>query len=316
MQMKASKPSIMLPSRLNLIQDSNLSDHELFFLRYLHQEKQDVTSPVGVTVVLQHLWNEYGLTFSNTCLLYGALVHSCQSYYRQSTKLPPLFSKGLTCRDQIYYAFVSQFQTTLMMAIQKDEITECHLFAIMLAIAIPHDREFEMTHTRGFMAVLRSLSTKRRNPKTAILSARRMTYLYNYTLSLVRLWNYDRGLGESECHPLLWEMHLLNEDLSIPMIVPDIRATVGLPARYWHQSGGDPCWIALVLNLSQEKATLFICFQRMYHPHSFCDNNQDAPRRVIKSLASVTQRLHEVFNLLSVQKLLRCVSSSRTELEF
>lgn len=309
MKTKTAHARAILPARLNLIQDSHLSDQEIFFLRYLHQGYRNLTY-CDENVILQHLWNAYGYIFSDRCLLYAALAYSCQFYYWKSPKSFQISSMALKLRDQTYSEFVSRFQRALMNAIQKDEITECHLFAIWLILYNSfYDRQFVATHIRGFLTVLRYISTYRQEPETAARGVRRLPYLHHLALSFIWVFEFEDALQVSDRLPLLWEIHQVKEEVSVPRTVPDVRATRGLPAQYWLQTRGDPLWWALMGNLRYEKISLFICFQRMCHPHYFGDDDHEARRRLVGSLASLKYRLEEIFCMLSVQKLLSCVHS-------
>ena len=151
--------------------------------------------------------------------------------------------------DEIYWRFISQFQTHLLKAIGKQTISECHLFAIFLFIFFHRpfeDPDFRIAHERGFITVLKTVIKASQHPDHAIRSTCKLPYLYNYILSLRRreelCWMSLKPLT-MERISIAWQQYLIAEMLTIPVQVSDPRAAGGLPARYWGETGRDPEWI-------------------------------------------------------------------------
>ena len=272
----------------------------MFFLRYLHWEHYGKLHQC-VSVILQHLWSVYGSTFVDKCLLYSALAFSFRCYPRSQLKF----------RSGLYLTFISRFQASLLTAIRRNEISECHLFAIFLVVEAADnsdDLNFVKEHQQGFLSVLKRVMEIAQNQDPDIRRSCRLYYLYNYALSLLRrmelLWVHPSPI---ERLSLLWKMHMAAEKLPLPEHVPDIRAAMGFPARYWRRVGEEPGWQSLMWNLIDERGTLYICFQRLFVPH-FCENRTDESQLVARSVASVKERLAELLDLPSVKDLFRCVS--------
>lgn len=198
-----------------------------------------------------------------------------------------------------------------MTAIRKNEISECHLFAIFFFVeAVDNSDGLHMVkgHQHGFLSVLKHVMTIAQNEDPDVRRSCRLPYLYNYALSLLRrmelLWVHPSLM---ERLSLLWEMHLASEELPLPDHVPDIRAAMGLPARYWRSIGEEPEWQSHLWNLIDERGTLYICFQRLFSPH-YWGSSDDASQQVADSVGSVKQRLGELLDLPSAKDLFRCVS--------
>jgi len=140
-----------LRSPLSIINDVNITDQELFYLRGLHRLDYDSSHSATITVILQHLWYSYGLVFTDNALLNATLA-----YATRRLKGSPEHKS-----DDVFN-FRSRLHKSLMAAIHRDEITECHLFANCLAMAScpMDDIESISIYTRGFFDTLKHMERK------------------------------------------------------------------------------------------------------------------------------------------------------------
>jgi hypothetical protein len=107
--------------------------------------------PVTVFIVLQNLFNVYGPSFgesrSDRTLLYAALHFKLRFSGLMTAHAPDEEVTQLVLR--------SKFNHSLMAAIQKDQLTERHLFAIYLVLnSFIGDENLESTHKMGFVSLL------------------------------------------------------------------------------------------------------------------------------------------------------------------
>jgi hypothetical protein len=106
--------------------DSELPDRELFLVRRLYNRHYSTRISSCVGELLQNLWSAYGSVFANKTLLYAALAFEC---YWDGHSTEAWSPHG----NYEYYLFKSRFHQSLMDAIQKGDISECHFFALFLA---------------------------------------------------------------------------------------------------------------------------------------------------------------------------------------
>jgi hypothetical protein len=241
-------------------------------------------------VIFQHLFNEYGFTFTDKTLLYAALAHSCNSV-------------GINYQaDVIYWEYISRFQKSLLSAIQKEAISECHLFAIFLVlISRPrHERNFEIFHKQGFATILRRLVAENENPNAVIQGgAPKLTFLWHY--SLTYLCRIELGILHHVPRKLVWELHDAFEELRLPAILPDNRITKDFPPLFWEENIRCPDWPSLLCSLLNDKAILRVCLERVLRA------NAGEPRtwsKVTQSMTFIKRRLVAMGNLPCVQNLL------------
>ena len=97
-------------------------------------------------VILQNIWNAYGLTFTDGTLLYSVLALVAQ------LKLMWVPSQQID-----HYTFVSQFHNNLLTAIKRIAISECHFFARIFEL-ISSKRCNRSIHAKGLVNVLRLLN--------------------------------------------------------------------------------------------------------------------------------------------------------------
>lgn len=96
-------------------------------------------------------------------------------------------------------------------------------------------------------------------------------------------------------------MCVIAERLPVPLHVSDIRAAMGLPARYWLQRREDPEWMSHVWSVQDENVMLFICFQRLscrYH----VGISDDEIQLIAQTVVSVRRRLTELSDFPSVKQ--------------
>jgi hypothetical protein len=246
-------PMSTMPFGVSLINDSNLSDKDLTSIRYLfhwHNHTGGYWGTEWLTVALQHLWSVYGFTFSaNKTLLYSLIAFS--HYHMHRCK-----------RDFDFFTLVSRFQRSLIVAIDKHDISDGHLFAIFFALETQGgDHYHRFAHQRGFIEVLKKLTQDEGDHDKSLLF-----HLYPFILSYVRrmdhYYNFDDRSHERL--QLRYEMHTIAQNLPMPAIVLDTRTTVGLPLRFWRNKDLHPNWDALTFSLWDDMASLMVCFQQLF----------------------------------------------------
>lgn len=147
--------------------DSELSDRELYLLRRLYYEAR--TGDYDHCIILQNLWNVYGVTFANKTLLYSALVFSSQRFQGGTVEILTLISK---------------FNESLLNALQQNNISECHLFALLLFI--PNATFFwdmmsyHHCYMQGCIEILKFLCKKSQGSTVGSLD-----YLYHFGYSIL-----------------------------------------------------------------------------------------------------------------------------------
>lgn len=244
-----------LPFGVSLINDSTLSDKDLSSIRYLlhwHNHTGGYWGTEWLTVALQHLWGAYGFTFgSNKTLIYSLIAFS--HYHMNRCK-----------KDFDFFSLISRFQKSLICDIDKNSITDGHLFAIFFALE-PHsgDRHHEIAHRRGFITVLKTLIANRDRED---LGKSLLFHLYPFVLSYVRRMDHYNNFNDrsQERLQLRYEMHTVAQDLPLPANVLDTRALVGLPLRFWRNKELHPNWSALQYSLWDELASLMVCFRQLF----------------------------------------------------
>ena len=125
------------------------------------------------SVVVQNLWDVYGITFANDSLLYGALIWETgfESKYPDSRY-----------RLQKHLAFRSQFKESMMTIRDDEQISECHFFAHVLAIWGTSEVELRNVYINGLLTILGVLNRQydhgiRRQP---------LRHLYHFVLFFLR----------------------------------------------------------------------------------------------------------------------------------
>jgi hypothetical protein len=254
-------PFVSPPAEVVFFADANFSNNESTYIDTLFQKHGSSTDSTCASVILQHLWKEYGMVFADPTLMYSILAWGSSFDCR-------FVAPRQRLRD--HWTYKSIFLSNLGQAIVRDEINECHFFAVLFAVltsfyrisdnAERSLREFDLDneeltfHQKGLLRILQKLGEQRSQRVSPMNQP--LQYLYNYALSLVRLW-----ASEGSAASINYEMHLLAENTALPVSVPDARATFALPAKYWLSTGGTPTWQGLEWSISDDIRALFSCFQ-------------------------------------------------------
>jgi len=179
-------------------------------------------------VVLQHLSTVYGLTSSNQALLYATLC-AARCLYDETIECTP-WSKF-----EIDPYFMSRFLAALQDAIRKDEITECHLFAVgLIAELYRHpSREFWI-HFQGFMGILERL-LHRQEKATSLELERLSSPLYPSMLNrLAERFSFTRMTCVQEALFLRYKAFLTLGRMTVPSVgTTDERILSKIPIQFW-----------------------------------------------------------------------------------
>jgi len=286
----------LLPAQVSTIADCNLSDQDLFHLRYLHQKYWNVADLHDLKeVVLQSLFCEYGFTFPNKTLLYAALAYSRNQiaypeprFYRKT----PFYDDS----DVLYWQYVSLFTRNLFSSIRNGSISECHLFAIFLALTsrYVHERDFEVFHTQGFATVFKLLTTARQNAVSPIRASTKLAFLWHHMLKF--LCRFDLvNLGTTH-GSLVWKLH----DVSLEVASSAVSGLMDHKVDY-------ELWVKLVQLLVEEDAILHVCLERLGYESAV--ESWKSISKVTGAIASVKRRLAEMTKLPFVQELFCSVVS-------
>src|SRR5579859_623629 len=203
-----------LTSRVLLINDVNLSEAQLYYLRRLHQSHFDGHS--NYSIVLQNLWAEYGLVFADAALLNSVLAYD-------------LMYPETSAETQALHVLQGNVYRSLNNAIARNEITICHLFVIwFLYICSPIDSVERQSHRAGFVSMLEMLlpSLMERGKYGSRIQA--LCRFVAFRIRLRRAW--DSGGPNSR-------LHLIDESLPIPKTVPDTRLLRTFPIEEWDRHG-------------------------------------------------------------------------------
>ena len=286
-----------LPSSVSLVNDSSLSDKDLRGIRYLfhwHNYTGGYWGTGWLTIVLQHLWNAYGFTFAaNKTLLYSLIAFS--HYHMQQCK-----------KDFDFFLFVSRFQKSLISAIDKNDVSDGHLFAIFFALeTVLGDRNHQLAHQRGFVQVLKELLVSHGGQDHR---KSQLFHLYPFVLSYIRRMDHYYNFDDRRHEKLLlrYEMHRVAQLLPMPAFVQDTRVTVGLPLRFWKSKEFRPRWNDLEYSLWDDMASLKVCFQQL-----FCiDTSLQAKATrsgAMNSVQSIVQNFVSMLRWPQIAEILNCV---------
>ena len=208
------------------------------YLRWNYERHRDLKSYDRYEIIiLQHLWNVYGLTTPNQSLLYATLCVARRSYEGEIEQKP-------WTEIQIDPHFMSRFLAALQDAINKDEITECHLFAVGLIAKILYYNgrcDDYRIHFKGILDMLNCLldrQAKRRNFQSTNLS---LQWLYPFILTSLSIWPILHTNGSKtnssftqEDLFLGYKAFLALGRMEIPSIgTSDDRAPHLLPIKFW-----------------------------------------------------------------------------------
>jgi hypothetical protein len=243
----------------------------------------------------------YGLSFENKSMQYSILTWA--SSFDCQWVSP-------TSRVIQHFKFKEMFLQNMLRDLQQNNISECALFALLFAIlASFHEvrndgvREFvgnneELRfHQTAFLRILKTLNTD----KTQIVN-RPLQYLYNYALSLIRLW-----ASESADASLNYDMHLAAEGTPMPVSVKDRRATFALPAQFWLRERSPAPWQALEWSLSDDVRALHSCFQLMLVSNPEYQVEKIYNVKVATSIAYLRRKVADMRSLPAVSRIFQYV---------
>jgi hypothetical protein len=250
---------------MGVFRDTNLSDRDLNYLNALWRQYSNPGRQDCVSVVLQNLWSTYGFTFGDETLLYSILAWQSSFNLRYTSS-----------RDRVgdHLRYKKRFHQALIKSAQENTASEPHFFGALFAVlsgfheirdedAVLTTRKFngENGELRTFQLIM-LLILKKLNEMEAFEQepgSRKLQFLYNYVLSLVRLW-----ASESATAAINYDMHIVSEKIPMPKgQVNDKRATYALPAQYFLRLGLTPDWQGIEWSLSDDIRALFSCFQKM-----------------------------------------------------
>ena len=212
-----------------LIRDTNLTDEENMYLGWYYQRSVTRETFDFRVILLQHLWTVYGVTTPNQPLLYATLCVARHSYQA-------LAERKTGSEIQIHPHFMSRFLAGLRDALRKDEITECHLFAVGLITSVSWRLEQEFSiHFAGLIDMLNCLLYRRRRFQSQSLS---LPWLYPFMLhhlSALDLLFYPRaGMLYPESLLLTFKAFATLAQMEVPSVgSTDDRSLYWLPIKFW-----------------------------------------------------------------------------------
>jgi len=215
--------------QMSLIRDTNLTDEENMYLGWYYERFWAQKTFDFRSIVLQHLWTVCGLTTPNQSLLYATLCVTRHSYQE-------LVERKTGSEIQIDPHFMSRFLAGLRDAIRKDEITECHLFAVGLITSLSWRLEEEFNiHFTGFIDMLNCLLCRRRSFQSQSLS---LPWLYPFMLhhlsALALLLYPGEGMLYPESLLLTFKGFATLARMEIPSVgSTDDRSLYWLPIKFW-----------------------------------------------------------------------------------
>jgi hypothetical protein len=216
------------PVCFSLIQDSTLSESELSHLRTCLLRNSDEHALDCFSIIFQNLWSVYGLTFADRSLHYGALTWITGMAFRRNG----LEGWRSSTEEVEHYTFKSLFHSNMLAAIQKNTISESHLFALCGAIFGTSDKDARVVYTRGFLDVLQHLNED--YERGTGVHSQPLRYLYYFILSFIRRTmtaKYPRTLEMEN------ELHSAAKSLAPPSFIPDERVTHGQLANLYMPLG-------------------------------------------------------------------------------
>jgi hypothetical protein len=221
------------PVCFSLIRDSTLSESELSHLRTCFVRFSDEQASDPFSIILQNLWSVYGLTFTDRSLLYGTMTWITARGIRRWRNE----GRSSAAQEVEHYTFKSLSHSNMLEAIQKNTISESHLFALCWVFLGATDQEGRVVYIRGFLDVLRLLNEEYERGTGA--QNQPLRYLYDFVLSFIR-----RSVSAN--YPRTWQMenelYSAAKSLVPPSSIPDERVTHGQPANLrMHSHSGN--WI-------------------------------------------------------------------------
>lgn len=181
------------------IADSSLDEEELFYIRRMYSS---VNNDCWYSVVVQNLKSEYGSTFGDKVLLYGALIWE--------TGFQPNYVSQ-------HYTFKSQFHKSIA-ALDQKMVSEQHFFAHVFAIWGSSDPESKILYLAGLLIVLKNLNKQ----NDLGVGKQPLRYLYHFVLLFLR-----RHMDFRSPPNLERQLYFETEGLEKPCTIPDKRITHG-----------------------------------------------------------------------------------------
>lgn len=303
-QLGDQNTTIHLPSALALIVDSELTEQQNSYLRNLYNKHGSQALKTCTSVILQHLWDTYGAVFTDKPLLYAVMAWASSFDTNQIE---------LAARLRDHRELRAQLKRAIGEAVREGEISESLLFASFFAI-LTHFHEVKDDNVREFssdnpdltlylqvfLGFLRKLNLDRALNLNSTPS--HLQYLYNYVLSLIRLWASEG----TEPH-LNYLLTLAAENIPIPDNVPDNRATFALPARFWLNKSGSLNWQGLEWSVSDDIRALHSCFQMMINLDPTKKTYTSYSSQIAGSLGHLAQKVTDMRKLGSVAEIFRMV---------
>ena len=244
-------------------------------------------------MILQRLWRAYGFVLADKTLHYSVM----------------LLRKKVNMDRVDYCHFKSHFHRCMINVIRRNEISECHLFALYFAMVSCLNESQETNyselraHQHGFVQILKKLISK----KSVSRDSSPLRYLFAFVLSCVcRMSSYWEEREDISTN-LDYEMQLLAENISIPENVSDLRLNGQVAALYWRW-GGMPNWLGLEFSVRDDIRGLYGCFRKIFNSSKDQKHGDITIRQVAHSLWSIRQKSTEMQNLPCVSNLIHLVN--------
>jgi hypothetical protein len=274
---------------------SELSEKELSYFNDMYKSTCSAPRQDYLSIHL-HIWRAYNDTGSPP----KALVYSLLANHVNRLSI----SRSTSQYNEDYDFFKSRFRKSQRIAIDKAEVSECHLFAAFLAIlscrneSPPNWSEVKIHH-QGFLDILRVLMDKaRRN----VNSSMRLQYLYPYLLSYVHrmsvFWE-DEDPGASD-----YDMLQLSNRLR--RIDPQNQGSpTGLSTGFWKEDGR-PSWNGLLFHVYDDIRGLHGCVRVAASYHASTNKvNYGNLSQLIDDISGIRERSRSIRDLRSVTEVLQ-----------
>ena len=232
-----------VPPSVSLITDTNLTYQENWRLRRIYQYTID-NPDQRQSIILQHLWSTCSKTFDDEALLYSILAWDAGRDMSRAS---------ITELDQYNY----RFQNRLRQALQRDSVTELHLFTIIFAVfgaQLRNSPELQRTlavHLKGMAGILQHLNSTRFQHEF------RLRYLHHFAVSSVRSQMFKPVYENA------YEIHLATQSIPLPVNLPDHRVGAGLPVQFWDTGRDRIPSRAIEWAVLDALQGLYGCFQKL-----------------------------------------------------
>jgi hypothetical protein len=329
------------PEALGLIRDTGLTIRDKFYWSQVYKKYIPSTNSDFVAVILQNLWTFYGNVTSDRTLLYSILAWGSSfnwnytnpwkrigdhEYYKTKfrTSLAKASAEGTISELHffaVFFAVLDSFheikehnaERTLRDFTGSNEELRNYQLLLLIILKRLNEQEAERRRLDELEAERRRLNGHEteqerefyeQETETRESNARRLQHLYNYALSLVRLWSSNTTNAD-----ITYDMHLVTEKTPMPKQIVDVRSTFALPAQFWLRQGGDPSWQGVEMSLSDDIRALFACFQKMLLLNR-AEQADDSPANGLlsKSIEILGLKALKMQELPSVKKVLQRVS--------